>query len=179
MISGPVQTGMKRDMTKAIMALAMFFLALSRANFGTSDYFPDVPSTNASHIDMARMSQKIRELETWEKLFEWSDNVSAMMCACCSAIMLSMTLIKRLDRVKRMMSIAMMVCLTLASLSIMLSDLSSWACGYRFKMLSSGCYITISASIYFLNMFRYYQSFDPCPTFIISFMKAQPSGPVL
>ena len=171
MISGQIQAGMKRDMTKAIMALAMFFLALSRANFGTSD-FPDVPSANATHIDLVRMSESIKERETWEKLFGWSDNVSAMMCACCSALMLSMTLIKRLDRVKRMMSIAMMVCLTLASMSIMLSDLASWACGYRFKMLSSGCYITISASIYFLNMFRYYQSFDLCPILIIPFMKA-------
>ena len=130
MISPETREIMKKDLTKGVISLVLFSLSLSRANFGLADPTA-TPSHDAAVDQLVGFSEDIKWREMMEKVFSYSDNVASLMCFSCSIVLLLMTLLKQQDGVKRLMVSAMMVLLTLAGLVIMLSDMSSWACGIR------------------------------------------------
>lgn len=130
MISPETREMMKKDLTKGVMALALFALSLSRANFGTAESNA-APTDDASTGQLINFSEDIKWRELMERVFAYSDNTAAMACFACSIMLLLMTLLKQQDKVKRLLVSSMMVLLTLAGLVIMLSDMSSWACGIR------------------------------------------------
>ena len=157
MLSEEVRELLRKDLTKSVISLALFFLSLSRANFGLDNEDEDVYLENSQDAPAARlvsMSESIRRQEMWELIFMVADNAAALLCFTCSAILLIMTLFKGAQRMLGLFTITMMACLILASFCIVLADFSQWACGVRFKMVSAGCLLSILATIYILNMLR-------------------------
>ena len=155
MLSEEVRELLRKDLTKSVISLALFFLSLSRANFGLSE--DDVYHENSQDTPAAKLvadSEAIRRQEMWELVFQVADNSASLLCFTCSAILLLMTLYKGAQRMLGAITIIMMAFLILASFCIVLADFSQWACGVRFKMLSAGCLISILATIYILNMLR-------------------------
>ena len=154
MITDEMREFMRRDIFKGLMSLGLFSLALSRANFGTAEpsVFPDV---DPSPTQLMQHSNDVKTQELWESIFSMSDNTAGCLCALSSALLLIMTLLKGQDKSKQALIIFIMVCLGLAGLAIVVSDLASWASGVRFKMLSSGCYLSLISSIYTFNYLRF------------------------
>lgn len=153
MITESIQIFMRRDVLKGLFSMALFALSLSRANFGSVDPISAL-SSNASQVEMIQTSENIKEIELWEQVFATADNTASLLCAACSGVLLIMTLLKKKNRVKQLLTSVMMLCLMLAILSVAISDLASWAAGHRFKMISAPCYICMSAAIYIFNIFR-------------------------
>ena len=154
MVSQEARELIQKDLTKSVISLCLFFLSLSRTNFGLEGIPLESTQEFLSTAQMIANSQAVKDQELWTNIFQISDNGAAAMCFVCSAILLVLTLYKKAPKVQQGATVFMMVCLVVACLCIVVADCSQWFCGVRFKMCSAGCLLSLLAIIYALNILR-------------------------